>query len=164
MDEPEALTRDELLAWQSLGRVAHALPRVLEEDMRRATRSTMTEYAVLLSLSSAPDSQMRMADLAAATGLSPSRMTRVVDAMQTQGLVVKVRDVADGRGNLATLTAEGRAGLEAGALTHVHSARRRFLDHIPPHQVAVVAQVLNQVAQALIEQQGEPTGADVVAD
>lgn len=48
-----------------------------------------------------------MTDLAAATALSVSRISRVADAMQTRGWVVKQRDANDARGSVASLTAEG---------------------------------------------------------
>src|SRR3990170_4345663 len=104
--EPAALTPDELLLWRSLGRLVHALPRALEEDMAR-TGVTMTEFAVLLLLSEAPDRRMRMSALAAAAGLTPSRITRVVDGLAHHGMVRKERPDNDGRGNDAVLTDTG---------------------------------------------------------
>ncbi|MFD0448871.1 hypothetical protein ACFQ10_51405 [Streptomyces indonesiensis] len=64
-NEPASLTPDELLLWQSLGRLVHSLPRVLEEDMAR-TSVTMTEFAVLQLLSEAPGRCLRMSALATA--------------------------------------------------------------------------------------------------
>ncbi|WP_416959990.1 MarR family transcriptional regulator [Streptomyces sp. Agncl-13] len=60
-----------------------------------------------MSLSEAENQELCMADLAAATALSASRITRVVDALQSRGQVVKRRCEADARGNVATLTPEG---------------------------------------------------------
>src|SRR3954466_2470113 len=84
------LSPDELLLWQSLGRLVHALPRALEDDMSR-TGVTMTEFAVLLILSRAPERRMRMAALAAAVGVTPPRITRVVDDLARHDLVGKER-------------------------------------------------------------------------
>lgn len=93
--------------WRALMRVVVALPRSLDDDLLRATGLTLTEYVVPMSLSEAANQELRMADLAAATALSASRITRVVDALQSRGQVVKRRYEADAYGNVATLTPEG---------------------------------------------------------
>ncbi|WP_051745664.1 MarR family winged helix-turn-helix transcriptional regulator [Streptomyces yerevanensis] len=148
--DPAALTPDELLLWRSLGRLVHALPRALEEDMAR-TGVTMTEFAVLLLLSEAPDRRMRMSALAAAAGLTPSRITRVVDGLAHHGMVRKERHDNDRRGNHAVLTDTGLHAMRSAQATHLASARRRVLDHIPEHLVPDLAQALAGTTEALYQ-------------
>ncbi|GAA2268353.1 MarR family transcriptional regulator [Streptomyces ruber] len=124
------LTPDELLLWQSLGRLVHSLPRALEEDMTRAG-VTMTEFAALLLLSEAPDHRMRMSALAGASGLTPSRITRVIDGLSKHSLVRKERHGQDGRGAEAVLTEAGLRALRSAQPAHLASARTRVLDQIP---------------------------------
>ncbi|WP_406453508.1 MarR family transcriptional regulator [Streptomyces sp. NBC_01622] len=83
-------------------RVIVALPRSSDDDLLRSTGLTLTEYVVLMSLSEGENQELRMANLAAATALSASRITRVVDALQSRGQVVKRRYEGDARGNVAT--------------------------------------------------------------
>jgi len=142
------LTEDEMLLWASLGRVVHALPRVLEDDMSRATGLSMTDFATLLVLDQAPDRRLRMSELATATGLTPSRITRVVDALRAHGLVDKERHGADARGNVAVLTDDGLARLEAAQPAHLAIARRRVLEHVPPDLVPVLAAALKTITDA----------------
>lgn len=52
--ELRELSADEDALWRALGRVSHLMPRVLDEEMTRATGLSMTEYAVLLMLAEAP--------------------------------------------------------------------------------------------------------------
>ena len=40
---------------------------------------------MIMNLSEAPDRELRMADLAVPTGLSPSRTTRLVDGLRRRG-------------------------------------------------------------------------------
>ncbi|GAA2282036.1 MarR family transcriptional regulator [Streptomyces ruber] len=140
-NEPAPLTPDESLLWQSLGRLVHSLPRVLEEDMAR-TSVTMTEFAVLLLLSEAPGRRLRMSALATAAGLTPSRITRVVDALSGHGLVRKQRHGQDARGSEAVLTDAGLTAMQAAQPTHLASARRRVLDRIPADLVPDLAKAL----------------------
>lgn len=75
--------------------------------VNRTAGLTMPDFAVLLRLSEAPEHRLRMAELAALMGLTPSRITRVVDGLRTRDLVTKGRDPADARGTITTLTSTG---------------------------------------------------------
>ncbi|MFF8036035.1 MarR family winged helix-turn-helix transcriptional regulator [Streptomyces sp. NPDC016626] len=141
------LTGDELLLWQSLGRLVHSLPRVLEEDMSR-TGVTMTEFAVLLLLSEAPDRRMRMSPLAAASGLTPSRITRIIDGLSRHDMVRKERHGQDARGSEAVLTDSGLRAMRSAQPAHIASARRRVLDHIPADVLPGMAAALAGLAEA----------------
>jgi DNA-binding MarR family transcriptional regulator len=145
------LSPDELRLWQSLGRLVHALPRVLEEDMSR-TGVTMTEFAALLLLSEAPDQRMRMSALADAAGLTRSRITRVVDGLGKHGLVRKERHGQDARGTEAVLTEAGLRAMRSAQPAHLTSARTRVLDQIPPDLLSPLAQTLTALAENLSPQ------------
>ncbi len=146
MANPEPLTPTEEMFWRALMRIVLSLPRQLHDDMVRAAGLTASEYTVIMNLSEAPNRQLRMADLAAATGLSASRTTRLVDALQSHGLVVKRASSADGRSNLAELTSLGLAKLRSAWPAHVASVRTRVLDHIPAGTLSKATQALEAVA------------------
>jgi DNA-binding MarR family transcriptional regulator len=148
---PEPLSPTEELFWRALMRIVVSLPRQLHDDMVRAAGLTASEYTVIMNLSEAPNRQLRMADLAIATGLSASRTTRLVDALQSRGLVSKRASSADGRSNLAELTSLGLAKLRAAWPVHVASVRRRVIDHVPPGTLAKAAQALEAIAAELEE-------------
>ncbi|MTD55801.1 MarR family winged helix-turn-helix transcriptional regulator [Amycolatopsis pithecellobii] len=146
----DPLTPDEALLMETLGRLVHALPRVLEDDMIRANGVSMTEFAALATLCRAPGQQLRMSELAAATGLTPSRITRVVDTLRAHGLVTKERHDTDARGTIAVLTAAGRERFKTADPAYLAIARRRILDHIPADALPVVADVLRDLTEATI--------------
>jgi DNA-binding MarR family transcriptional regulator len=146
---PEPLTATEELLWRALMRIVLSLPRQLHDDMVRGAGLTASEYTVIMSLSEAPNRQLRMADLASATGLSASRTTRLVDALQSHGLVAKRASSADGRSNLAELTSLGLTKLRSAWPAHVTSVRDRVLDHIPAGTLAKTALALEAVAAQL---------------
>ncbi len=149
MANPEPLTPTEEMFWRALMRIVLCLPRQLHEDMVRASGITASEYTVIMNLSEAPNRQLRMADLAVATGLSPSRTTRLVDGLQSQGLVAKRASAADGRSNLAELTSLGLTKLRSTWPVHVASVRTRVLHHVPAGTLARTAQALQAVAAHL---------------
>lgn len=145
--EDAALTAQEERFWRALMRVIVALPRSLDDDLLRSTGLTLTEYVVLMSLSEAENQELRMADLAAATALSASRITRVVDALQSRGQVVKRRYEGDARGNVATLTPEGMKRLQAAYPVHLASARKRVIDHLDGRSLSAMVRQFETVVE-----------------
>jgi DNA-binding MarR family transcriptional regulator len=146
-DQP--LTAEEEILWRALMRIVVALPRELDSDMVRATGLTANEYKTLMALSEVPDRELRMAELANATGLSASRMTRLVDDLQSRGFVVKRASSADGRGNVAKLSPAGFAKLKSAWPAHLASVRRRVFDHIDSVTITRAAEAMSGVAAQL---------------
>ena len=141
-------TTDEAF-WRALMRIVMALPRRLDTDLMRAVGITTNEYLTLLSLSEAPRRELRMTDLADATGLSGSRMTRLVEGLQARGLAAKRSSTEDGRGYVAGLTPAGLAKVEAAWETHLSSARALVFDHVDPSATTEAAIALSEIAAGL---------------
>ena len=152
MPQSAPLTPAEEALWRALMRLMLTLPRALDDDLLRARGMTANEYTVLMNLSEAPNRELRITALADAAALSVSRMSRLVDDLQSRNLVSKRRSEMDGRGNVASLTPEGLARLEAAYPDHLESARRLVLDHIARDDVACVARSLGAIASRLDEQ------------
>src|ERR1017187_7520193 len=114
--------------WRALMRIVKALPRHLDSDLIRGCGLTASEYTTIMHLSEGPHRELRMNDLATATGLSASRMTRLVDDLQLRGLVTKTASSTDARGNVARLTPRGMAKLKSAWPVLVASVGRRFFD------------------------------------
>ncbi|WP_089105395.1 MarR family winged helix-turn-helix transcriptional regulator [Streptomyces hyaluromycini] len=149
MSAEDPLTAQEERFWRALMRVIVALPRSLDDDLLRSTGLTLTEYVVLMNLSEAENQELRMTDLASATALSASRITRVVDALQSRGQVVKRRYEGDARGNVATLTPEGLKRLRDAYPVHLASARKRVMDLLDGRSVPAMVRQFEAVVEKL---------------
>jgi DNA-binding MarR family transcriptional regulator len=149
MPADERLSANEEAIWRALMRIVKVLPRHLDSDLVRGAGLTASEYTTIMHLSEAPNRELRMADLAAAAGLSASRMTRLVDDLQARGFVTKTASSSDARGNVAKLTPRGMAKLKAAWAVHLASVRRRFFDCIDGAAVEGVARALTEVAAHL---------------
>jgi len=137
------------------------IPRHLDSDLVRGAGLTASEYTTIMHLSEAPNRELRMADLANATDLSASRMTRLVDDLQSRGLVTKTVSSSDARGNVARLTRRGMAKLKSAWPVHLASVRSRFFDYIDTGAVEAVARGLAEVAVHLEDTSAtEPRGRD----
>ena len=149
MPKDQPLTAEEEVLWRALMRIVVALPRELDSDLVRATGLTANEYKTLMALSEAPNRELRMAELANATGLSASRVTRLVGDLQSRGFVSKRACAADGRGNVAKLAPQGFAKLKSAWPAHLASVRRRVFDYIDDAAVKGAGLALSGVAAPL---------------
>ena len=149
MAKVDPLNETEEIFWRALMRIVLSLPRRLDSDLVRTAGVTANEYTTLMCLSEAPDRELRMADLANAAALSASRMTRLVDDLQSRGLVTKRASSDDGRGNVAKLTPAGVTKLKRAWPVHLASVRERVFDHVDPATVKKAAQALSEVAAQL---------------
>ena len=141
-----SLSPTELHAWRGLLRAHALLVKRLDAELEAAHGLALTSYEVLLHLSAADDTRMRMCDLAEGIMLSRSGLTRLVDRLEREGLVERVSCSDDARGSFARLTEAGAAKLEAAAPTHLEGIRRHFLAHVTAEQLAVLGEVWDAVA------------------
>ena len=158
MPKVEPLNADEELFWRALMRIILTLPRHLDRDMVQAVGMTANEYITVMNLSEAPNREMRMADLANATGLSASRTTRLVDDLVTRGFVIKRTSSVDGRGNVAKLTPKGMAKMKSAWPAHLASVRDRVFDRLDPAAVADAAVALDALATKVAARNANPGG------
>jgi DNA-binding MarR family transcriptional regulator len=149
MGDLSALDADETAFWRPLMRIMTALPRALEDHFLPETGLAITDYGVLVALSEAPDHLLRISALAATTGLSLSRISRVVDDLTRRGLVEKRRCAEDGRASNAVLTEVGLARLEAAYPGHLARVRASVFDHLSAEDIRTAGPVLARLAAAL---------------
>src|SRR6202522_881820 len=105
---PRWLTDEEQRAWRSYIRLAQLLMRQLDRDLH-AFGLSMHDYEILVELSEAPDSRLRMTELADRTAQSRSRLSHQINRMETRGLVSREGCEGDKRGTFAVLTDRGAA-------------------------------------------------------
>jgi DNA-binding MarR family transcriptional regulator len=152
----EPLSPTEEALWRAVMRIVKIIPRHLDSDLIRGAGLTASEYTTIMHLSEGPNRERRMADLASATDLSASRMTRLVDDLQSRGLVTKTASSADARVNVAKLTPRGMAKLKSAWPVHLASVRRRFIDCIDTAALDDVTKTLVEVAAHLEDTSDAP--------
>ena len=105
----------------------------------------LTSYEVLLYLAEADGEKMRMCDLASSVLLSRSGLTRLVDRLERDGLLVRESCASDARGAFAKLTDAGHEKLAAARATHRANIRALFLDHLSPEEMQLLGSVWERV-------------------
>ena len=107
-----------------------AVTKQLDAEMLSAHGISLSSYEVLLHLDGAEDGHLRMSELAELAVLSRSGLTRLVDRLAREELLVRESCPSDARGSFARLTVTGRERLAQARPTHLEGVRRVFLDHL----------------------------------
>src|SRR4051812_21421390 len=135
----------ELRAWRGLLRVHASLSKALDAELEAEHGLPLTSYEVLMYLADAEGTKMRMCDLASSVILSRSGLTRLVDRLERDGLLVRESCASDARGAFAKLTPAGHEKLAAARETHLASVRALFLDHLSADELEVLGAVWERV-------------------
>jgi DNA-binding MarR family transcriptional regulator len=139
------LSSTELGAWRGMLRVHAALVRELDAELDAAHDLPLSSYDVLIYLQAAPDKRLRMAELADSVLLSRSGVTRLVDRLEREGLIVRDTCTSDGRGCFAVLTDEGESLLARARPTHLAGVRERFLSRFSEAELVQLASFWERV-------------------
>lgn len=144
--------------WRALIRLMVRLPRAIDDDLVHRAGLSLTRYVVLMRLSEAPQHALRMTDLAQAASISPSRITRIIQSMVSEGLITREVVAGDGRASLATVTDEGLQRLRGAWPAHLAGVRELVLDHVPAGELAAFNRVMRGLLDALDSTDDLPTG------
>jgi DNA-binding MarR family transcriptional regulator len=95
-------------AWIALGRVSQAVQCHVEGELKKAGFPELSWYTVLWELERA-GTPTRPKDLATPLFILPYQLSRLVDRMETEGLVKRILCKEDKRGHLIEPTPKGYA-------------------------------------------------------
>jgi len=135
----ERLTPLELAAWRGMLRAHAGLTREMDAELRERHGLTLSAYELLMLVGDAPRRRLRVSELSAATLLTVSGVSRLVDRLVRDGLVLKEACEEDGRGAEVVLTPTGRGRLRAARASHLADVRRRFLMRFDDDELAQMA-------------------------
>jgi DNA-binding MarR family transcriptional regulator len=102
-------------------------------------------YDVLLQLAEAPDRRLRMAELADRVLLSRSGLTRLVDRLVREGLVVRKPYPGDARGMWTVLTDAGLRRLRQAAPIHLAGIQEYWISHFSDEELRTLGALLARV-------------------
>jgi DNA-binding MarR family transcriptional regulator len=142
------LTDNEQHSWRNFIMTVHDLMTALETDLT-PHGLTMGDYEVLVYLSEADASRMRMCDLAGSLQLSPSGLTRRLDGMVKNGWVERASCASDRRVMWAHLTPAGLQKMQEVAPDHVASVRHHVLTPLGTDGVQQLGEIFGRISDQL---------------
>ena len=138
-----------LRAWIAFLRAHAAVTRRLEAALHAARELGLAEYDALVQLALADDRRLRMSELAERVVLSRSGVSRLVDRLETAGLVARAACKDDARVSWATLTDTGFARLREASPVHLRGVETHFLAQIPDDDREALVHALELVVRGL---------------
>ena len=123
-----------------------ALIDLLGAEMESDAGIPMRWYDVMVHLEEAPDG-LRMKDLAERILYSKSGFTNVVDRMEKEGLVERVRPDDDRRSILVVLTDTGRKKMEEARRGHREALAEHFSRHLTDSDVKALTRAFEKLTE-----------------
>jgi DNA-binding MarR family transcriptional regulator len=147
---------EELEAWRGLIRAHGSIAKRVESALERAHGLPLRAYEVLQHLAETSEGRMRMSELASLAQLSRSGLTRLVDRLERDGLVMRCSCEHDARGAYACMTDAGLDRLRAAHKTHLAVVREHFLSRFSSRELLTLTELWNRVAPCAAAHELEP--------
>jgi MarR family transcriptional regulator, 2-MHQ and catechol-resistance regulon repressor len=142
---------------------AAGLRRVFQRRLEAERSLSAQSFDVLIRLARTDGESLRMSELAAQTSLSPSGLTRSIDRLQEQGLVVRRSCSEDRRGAFAVLTPRGHTLMAEALPDHVAHVEEVLSEVFTPEEEATLASLLRKLRDDLLVTNSD-LGCDGAAD
>lgn len=125
-----------------------AVTRGLDRDLQRQAGMALAEHHLLAVINEAGEQGIRPTDLALASTLTKSGLTRAVDRLEALGWIGRRVCPSDGRGQLVVLTPKGRQKLRRSAPDFFRSVAVHLADHLSERETETLTTALERVAAA----------------
>lgn len=152
MSEPAWLDHDEQRAWRGLITMWTQLNAELARQMATNSDLSMSDFAVLVSLTDVCGGRVRAYELAQSLQWEKSRLSHQLTRMAKRGLIERDECPSDARGQFVAVTEAGLGAIGAAAPPHVAAVRRLFLDGLGLDDVAA----LTRIAEGTLRRLGDP--------
>jgi MarR family transcriptional regulator, organic hydroperoxide resistance regulator len=140
-----------------------AVRRLRGRETHRSDQISYAQYGLLFGLAGMCERSAR--DLAEHADLSPATVTQMLESLEVQGLVTRIRSEQDRRVVLSSLTERGEQ-LVAERHAQMEPRWRAALAGFDDSELLVAARVLDRLADhfnALLDDDAPPTGAPAVS-
>lgn len=141
------LSAEEQQVWRTFLSANRLVFDQIDRELQRDAGLPHAYYEILVRLSEAPDRALRMSALADRSQSSRSRLSHAVARLEENGWVTRENCPSDKRGQIARLTEQGFAALDAAAHLHVESVRSLVFDPLSPGQL----EQLRTISQTLLD-------------
>ena len=139
------LEASRLVAWRSFLTAHAALINLIERELLEAGVVPLNWYDVLFALYDAPGQRLRMNELASAIVLSRSGLTRLVDRLEAEGLLVRERLASDRRGAFAVLTEKGVEVMREAWPVYARGIEEHFARFLNDEEARVMTEIFRRM-------------------
>jgi DNA-binding MarR family transcriptional regulator len=136
-----------VLAFTRLLRAHASVTRQLSAELLADHGLTINAYEALLRISHEEGQRIKRIDLSRQILLTPSGITRLLDGLESAGLVESVSCPTDRRVSYAQLTDAGRERLAAASESHLASIRGLFEQHLSAAEIDALGAALGKLPE-----------------
>ena len=144
----EQLSAQHLTAWRAFLKVHAILIDCIDHDLVAAKLPPLSTYDVLIELYEAPEHRLRMHQLAERVVLSRSGLTRLVDRLEAEGLLLRDRSGTDRRGAYAVITEQGIAALRRTWPVYARGIAEYFAQWLTLEEAQLLEAAFGRILQA----------------
>ncbi|MEE2060367.1 MarR family winged helix-turn-helix transcriptional regulator [Rhodococcus artemisiae] len=148
-EEARWLNAEESETWLSVWSMMVWLPVRLDAQLREDAGLSHPEYHALSQISMAPERTIRLSELAAASNMTLSHLSRVITRLEKAGWVQRAPDPVDGRYTLGILTDAGWEKIRSAAPGHVEAVRRYVFDALTEDQRRALGDAAARIVEVL---------------
>lgn len=131
--------------WQQMRNIFESVEHQVAKDLQRKHGIGLSEYRALQLLTDAPNSELRMQELANQLGLNQSSVTRLVERMERNDYTIRDACPNDKRGVYTVITKRGRQ-IQAEASKDYDNFLNSALDEMSrQHDNQPIANCLRQI-------------------
>ncbi|AAY36672.1 MULTISPECIES: MarR family winged helix-turn-helix transcriptional regulator [Pseudomonas] len=141
--------------WFRFVRAHRCLIREIERRLAAAGLPAYAWYDALWGIESGPQGMRRMHELADVMAIERYNLTRLVDRLESEGLVARHRSDSDGRGAVAAITDKGRTLRKQMWQVYETAVDELFLTQFDDQQRRVFADALERAALAARQSGGK---------
>jgi DNA-binding MarR family transcriptional regulator len=134
--------------WLRFLRAHAAITRELSSRLEALHELTLSDFDVLVQLYFAEGRRMRRIDIARSVLLTASGITRLLDGLESSGLVAKERCESDARVTYAVLTKAGVRKIEDARESHLADIEELFGSRYSPQEREQLTELLGRLPLA----------------
>jgi DNA-binding MarR family transcriptional regulator len=131
-------------AWTRFLRAHAAATRLLNARLQAEHGLSVNDYEALYLLSRADGRRLKRVDLSRRLALTPSGVTRLLEGLESAGLVERTTCPSDLRVAYAELTEAGADKLDVASCGHVGSIRELFEEHFEEDEIDALSELLGR--------------------
>ena len=133
-------------AWIGLLETHKRLTRALDAELEAEHGISLSALEVLGRLAAAEGHSLRLSALASHCGLSLSRISRIIDALEARGLVERRCVPSDARAVDGHLTDAGLELVRQAQRSHFASVQSRFFEHLSDEEIQLLGSIFSRFA------------------
>jgi DNA-binding MarR family transcriptional regulator len=141
----DQLNTEQAGVWKMFLRAHASIMRTMESDIQRTHDISISWYDVLTQLSLAEGKRMTHTRLGERILVTGGGVTRLVDRMAREGLVVRRASRNDRRTSYVVLTKKGESVLAEATPQVIETVQQNFLQHLRDDEIPVIRRLLARV-------------------